>query len=147
MKLTFWGVRGSVPAPGPEMNRYGGNTSCIEIRTASGARFIVDSGTGVLPLGRKLMAAEFGGGAGEARMFLSHAHWDHIQGFPFFQPVFVPGNRLTIFGPGRSSSIRRTGGPAGATRASGPRAATLTPAQSRSSKPAVSQPDVSRRAS
>jgi phosphoribosyl 1,2-cyclic phosphodiesterase len=105
VRLTFWGVRGSVPAPGPEMNRYGGNTSCVELRAATGARFIIDSGTGVIPLGRQLMAQEFGRGQGEARMFLSHAHWDHIQGFPFFQPVFVPGNRLTIYGPGRSSSM------------------------------------------
>ncbi len=105
MKLTFWGVRGSVPAPGPEMNRYGGNTSCVELRTAKGELFIVDSGTGVIALGRKLMAGAFGRGAGEARVFLSHAHWDHIQGFPFFPPIFVPGNKFTVYGPGRSPSM------------------------------------------
>jgi phosphoribosyl 1,2-cyclic phosphodiesterase len=105
MEVTFWGVRGSVPAPGPEMNRYGGNTSCVELRTARGDLFIIDSGTGVIPLGRKLMAGAFGKGGGEADIFLSHAHWDHIQGFPFFPPIFVPGNKFTIHGPARSSSM------------------------------------------
>jgi phosphoribosyl 1,2-cyclic phosphodiesterase len=105
VKVTFWGVRGSVPAPGPEMNRYGGNTSCVELRTRRDELFIVDSGTGVIALGRRLMAGAFGKGAGEARVFLSHAHWDHIQGFPFFPPIFVPGNHFTVYGPGRSSSM------------------------------------------
>jgi phosphoribosyl 1,2-cyclic phosphodiesterase len=105
MQVTFWGVRGSVPAPGPDMNRYGGNTSCVEIRTAAGELFIIDSGTGVISLGRKLMAGPFGQGAGEAALFLSHAHWDHIQGFPFFPPIFVPGNKFTVYGPGQSSSM------------------------------------------
>jgi phosphoribosyl 1,2-cyclic phosphodiesterase len=105
MEATFWGVRGSVPAPGPETNRYGGNTSCIELRPSSGALFIIDMGTGAIPLGRKLMVEACGKGAGEASLFLSHAHWDHIQGFPFFAPVFVPGNKFTVHGPGRSSSM------------------------------------------
>lgn len=105
MQVTFWGVRGSVPAPGPEMNRYGGNTACVELRTRTGALFIVDSGTGAIPLGRKLVGGPFGKGEGEAAVFLSHAHWDHIQGFPFFAPVFVPGNKFTVYGPGRSSSM------------------------------------------
>jgi len=105
VQVTFWGVRGSVPAPGPETMRYGGNTSCVELRNRSGELFIVDSGTGVIALGRKLMAGAFGKGAGEAAVFLSHAHWDHIQGFPFFPPIFVPGNRFTVHGPGRSSSM------------------------------------------
>jgi phosphoribosyl 1,2-cyclic phosphodiesterase len=105
VKVTFWGVRGSVPAPGPEMNRYGGNTSCVELRTAGDTLFIVDAGTGLINLGRKLMAGDFGKGAGDAQVFLSHAHWDHIQGFPFFAPVFVPGNKFTVHGPGRSSSM------------------------------------------
>jgi phosphoribosyl 1,2-cyclic phosphodiesterase len=105
MEATFWGVRGSVPAPGPEMNRYGGNTACVELRTASGALFMLDIGTGAISFGRKLMADAFGRGAGEVNLFLSHAHWDHIQGFPFFAPVFVPGNRFVVHGPGRSSSM------------------------------------------
>jgi phosphoribosyl 1,2-cyclic phosphodiesterase len=105
VKLTFWGVRGSIPAPGPETNRYGGNTSCVELRTAADELFIIDSGTGVVGLGRKLLPTEFGRGRGEARVFLSHAHWDHIQGFPFFAPVFIGGNKFTVYGPGRSSSM------------------------------------------
>jgi phosphoribosyl 1,2-cyclic phosphodiesterase len=105
VEATFWGVRGSVPAPGPDMNRYGGNTSCVELRTAGGDLFILDSGTGVIPLGRKLMQTPFARGGGEADIFLSHAHWDHIQGFPFFPPIFVPGNKFTIYGPARSSSM------------------------------------------
>jgi phosphoribosyl 1,2-cyclic phosphodiesterase len=105
MEITFWGVRGSVPAPGPDMNRYGGNTSCVELRTQKNDLFIIDSGTGVIPLGRKLMAAHFCKGGGEADIFLSHAHWDHIQGFPFFPPIFVPGNKFTIHGPARSSAM------------------------------------------
>lgn len=105
MEATFWGVRGSVPAPGPEMNRYGGNTSCVELRTRGGVLLLIDMGTGSIPLGRKLMNGPFGKGQGEAQLFLSHAHWDHIQGFPFFAPIFVPGNKFTVHGPGRSSSM------------------------------------------
>jgi phosphoribosyl 1,2-cyclic phosphodiesterase len=105
MEATFWGVRGSVPAPGPETNRYGGNTACIELRTASGMLMLIDMGTGSIPLGRQLMNGPFGKGLGEAQLFLSHAHWDHIQGFPFFAPIFVPGNKFTVHGPGRSSSM------------------------------------------
>jgi phosphoribosyl 1,2-cyclic phosphodiesterase len=105
VEATFWGVRGSVPAPGPDMNRYGGNTSCVELRTAAGDLFILDSGTGVIPLGRKLMQTPFAKGGGEADIFLSHAHWDHIQGFPFFPPIFVPGNKFKIYGPARSSAM------------------------------------------
>ena len=105
MEVTFWGVRGSVPAPGPEMNRFGGNTSCVELRTARDELFIIDAGTGLIPLGRKLLPTPFGKGGGEAAVFLSHAHWDHIQGFPFFAPIFIPGNKFTIHGPGRSPSM------------------------------------------
>jgi phosphoribosyl 1,2-cyclic phosphodiesterase len=105
MIATFWGVRGSVPAPGPEMNRYGGNTSCVELRVSSGALFLIDMGTGAISVGKTLMAGPFGKGQGEAHLFLSHAHWDHIQGFPFFAPVFVPGNKFTVHGPGRSSTM------------------------------------------
>ncbi|HTM21607.1 MAG TPA: MBL fold metallo-hydrolase [Kofleriaceae bacterium] len=105
MKIRFWGVRGSIPAPGPDTNRYGGNTSCVSLTTASGALFIIDMGTGAMLLGNALMASEFGKGQGRASVFLSHAHWDHIQGFPFFPPVFVPGNKLSIWGNARSSSM------------------------------------------
>ena len=105
MEVTFWGVRGSIPSPGREFNRYGGNTSCVSIRTSNGTLVILDAGTGVTVLGRKLMQAEFGHGGGEATILLTHAHWDHIQGFPFFAPVFVPGNRFSIFGPSQSPAM------------------------------------------
>lgn len=105
MEITFWGVRGSIPAPGPETNRYGGNTSCVSVRTASGHLIIIDMGTGVVGLGRALMAAEFGKGKGQATVLLSHAHWDHIQGFAFFPPIFVPGNKFQLYGMARSSSM------------------------------------------
>lgn len=105
MEITIWGVRGSIPAPGPETNRYGGNTSCVSVRTASGHLIILDMGTGVVGLGRSLLTTEFGRGQGVATVLLSHAHWDHIQGFPFFPPIFVPGNRFAIYGQARSSSM------------------------------------------
>src|SRR5215470_12005309 len=105
MELTFWGVRGSIPAPGPETNRYGGNTSCVSVRTAGGHLIIIDMGTGGIGLGRSLMATEFGQGKGHATVLFSHTHWDHIQGFPFFPPVFVPGNRFDIYGAARSSAM------------------------------------------
>jgi len=105
MEITFWGVRGSIPAPGPETNRYGGNTSCVSVRSDAGELIILDSGTGIVNLGKKMMAAEFGKGTGKATILLSHAHWDHIQGFPFFAPVLVAGNHFHIYGPSRSSGM------------------------------------------
>ncbi|HEY3357366.1 MAG TPA: MBL fold metallo-hydrolase [Polyangia bacterium] len=104
MEITFWGVRGSIPAPGPETNRYGGNTACVSVRTRSGHLIILDAGTGISPLGRALMQDGTGHGQLDATLLLTHAHWDHIQGFPFFPPIYVPGNKLDIFGPSRSSN-------------------------------------------
>jgi phosphoribosyl 1,2-cyclic phosphodiesterase len=105
VKIGFWGVRGSIPAPGPETIRYGGNTSCVSVHTASGGLIIIDMGTGLLPLGNALMAGPFGAGAGRATILLSHTHWDHIQGLGFFAPVFVAGNAFTVWGPGGSSQV------------------------------------------
>lgn len=105
MKVRFWGVRGSIPAPGPETNRYGGNTSCVSVTTASGHLIILDMGTGLMHLGNHLLGTEFGKGRGKATILLSHAHWDHIQGLGFFAPVFIPGNRFELRGHGRSSSM------------------------------------------
>src|SRR5512147_584851 len=103
MEITFWGVRGSFPAPGPETNRYGGNTSCIEVRTKKGKLILLDAGTGIAPLGRALMKTEEAHGHLDAALLLTHAHWDHIQGFPFFPPIYVAGNKFAIYGPSRSS--------------------------------------------
>ncbi len=105
MRLRFWGVRGSIPAPGPETNRYGGNTSCVSVHTASGELIIIDLGTGLLGLGNSLLPGEFGKGAGRATLLLSHAHWDHIQGLGFFAPVFIPGNEFVLHGHAKSSSL------------------------------------------
>jgi phosphoribosyl 1,2-cyclic phosphodiesterase len=105
MRLRFWGVRGSIPAPGPETNRYGGNTSCVSITTASGALVIIDMGTGLMHLGNMLMAGGFAGGTGRAAVLLSHTHWDHIQGLGFFPPVFIAGNQITLWGPGGSDHV------------------------------------------
>ncbi len=105
MKIRFWGVRGSIPAPGPDTIAYGGNTSCVSIHTASGKLVIVDMGTGLMHLGNQLRAGAFGKGAGRAAILLSHTHWDHIQGLGFFAPVFIPGNHFTVFGPGGSPNV------------------------------------------
>ncbi len=105
MLIRFWGVRGAIPAPGPETNRYGGNTACATVRTAAGRLIILDMGTGAVNLGRTLLGEDFGKGQGSAAILLSHAHWDHIQGFPFFPPIFIPGNRFQVYGQARSSSM------------------------------------------
>ena len=105
MRIRFWGVRGSIPAPGPETNRYGGNTSCVSVHAKSGALVIIDMGTGLMHLGNALMANAFGKGAGRATILLSHTHWDHIQGLGFFPPVFIGGNQFTVWGPGDSPDV------------------------------------------
>jgi phosphoribosyl 1,2-cyclic phosphodiesterase len=97
LTLTFWGTLGSIPTPGPSTVRYGGNTPCVELRTGDGWLIILDAGTGIRELGRTLL--ERGNGkpiAGD--IFLTHVHWDHIQGIPFFAPLFRKGNRFTIWG-------------------------------------------------
>lgn len=105
MRIKFWGVRGSIPAPGPDTIRYGGNTSCVSVHTRDGALLIVDMGTGLMHLGNTLMAGPFGKGSGRAAILLSHAHWDHIQGLGFFPPVFVGGNQFTVWGSGGSPAV------------------------------------------
>ncbi|HEY2067517.1 MAG TPA: MBL fold metallo-hydrolase [Gemmatimonadaceae bacterium] len=99
LTLRFWGTRGSIPSPGPLTARYGGNTPCLELRTADGWLVILDAGTGIRELGRSLLQRANGGSvAGD--IFLTHAHWDHIQGIPFFAPLFRKGNHFTIWGSG-----------------------------------------------
>jgi phosphoribosyl 1,2-cyclic phosphodiesterase len=97
MKVRFWGVRGSLPVPGPRTERYGGNTSCVEVITGAGTRIIIDAGTGIRRLGKELMQTEFESGAGRAHILVSHTHWDHIQGMPFFAPLYRQGNRFHVY--------------------------------------------------
>ncbi len=105
MHLKFWGTRGSIPKPGPGTARYGGNTSCVEIRSSRGTLLIVDCGTGAHALGQSLLASNPKGVRGH--ILISHTHWDHIQGIPFFAPLFVPGNEWDIYGPkGLDQSLR-----------------------------------------
>jgi len=94
MQITFWGVRGSYPVPGAATVRYGGQTSCVEVSSAAGETLIVDAGTGMRALGNKLLreATE----AQHYHVLLSHVHWDHIQGLPFFSPAYVAGTRISI---------------------------------------------------
>jgi phosphoribosyl 1,2-cyclic phosphodiesterase len=95
-RFKFWGVRGSIPTPGPSTVYYGGNTSCIEVR-ADGEIIILDAGTGIRPLGLALVD-EFKGKPLNITLLISHTHWDHIQGFPFFLPAYNAANKLCILG-------------------------------------------------
>ena len=107
MKLRFWGTRGSIATPGPSTNRFGGNTSCVELLTNAGQHFIFDCGTGARLLGMHMM--EHAPKPIRATILISHTHWDHIQGFPFFAPAFVEGGHITVCGPaGGNNSLRNT---------------------------------------
>lgn len=98
MKLRFWGVRGSIPTPGPDSVRYGGNTPSLELRLDNGELIILDAGTGIRNLGDHLIAD---GESIRSYILITHPHWDHIQGFPFFKPAFISGNEITVIGTDR----------------------------------------------
>jgi len=107
MKIRFWGTRGSVATPGPGTTHFGGNTSCVEVTTEDGGHLILDCGTGARQLGNELLTAASKPIQGS--ILLGHTHWDHIQGFPFFKPVFVPGNVFSVWAPqGGSRSLQET---------------------------------------
>ncbi len=93
--LRCWGTRGSIPSPGPATARYGGNTTCVEVNV-DGRRLVFDAGSGMRPLGHDMLKD---GAVLDTPIFLTHFHWDHIQGFPFFVPLYVPGMELRILGP------------------------------------------------
>ncbi len=106
MTIRFRGVRGSIPAPAPEYMRYGGNTSCVEVRYED-QLLILDAGSGIRALGDELLQTTPANPI-EATLLLSHSHWDHIQGVPFFAPGYSPKNRITIFGAcGRAEQLQR----------------------------------------
>ena len=107
MRIRFWGTRGSIPKPGPDTVRYGGNTSCVEVRSASGVLILLDCGTGAHGFGQALLAEP--GAPRRGHVFISHTHWDHIQGLPFLAPLFDPAFEWDIYGPrGLGPSIRET---------------------------------------
>jgi len=95
MKITCWGSRGSIPVSGAEYEKYGGDTTCLEITCDSGDVIILDAGTGMRRLGSKLLAAN---GGRPCSLLLTHAHWDHLMGFPFFKPIYMKGTKIGIYG-------------------------------------------------
>ncbi len=97
MRVRFWGTRGSIAAPGPTTATYGGNTACVEVRASDGTVIVLDCGTGARDLGFHLVRTM--PPPVRLHLFISHTHWDHIQGFPFFVPAFLPGSELNIYAP------------------------------------------------
>jgi len=95
LEIVFWGVRGSIPISNSNISRYGGSTSCVEVIADNGTHIVFDGGSGIHPLGNKYMKE---GLPEDLTIFITHAHWDHIQGLPFFAPAFVPGNKIRFFG-------------------------------------------------
>jgi len=102
MRIRFWGTRGSIPTPGQRTVRYGGNTACVEVRDQSNALLVLDAGTGLRELGLSLANA----GPLTVELLLSHLHWDHIQGIPFFRPAYDPDSTLRIHGPAQQRPLR-----------------------------------------
>ncbi len=94
MKVTLWGTRGSLPSPGPETNRYGGNTSCVEVRASNGSVLVLDAGTGIRRLGDAIVDE-----VQRVDVLLTHLHMDHIQGLGFFEPLFRPSVDVHLWGP------------------------------------------------
>lgn len=99
MIVRFWGVRGSIPTPGPNTIKYGGNTACLEVRGDNDELLIIDAGTGLRELGNFLISNDLPKGPLSLHILLSHTHWDHIQGFPFFGPAYIPTTNITFYGP------------------------------------------------
>ncbi|MBS0238722.1 MAG: MBL fold metallo-hydrolase [Proteobacteria bacterium] len=106
MHVRFWGTRGSLPKPGPDTLRFGGNTSCVEVGTAAGTLIVIDGGTGLHALGQEIVKV---GKPRNGHLLISHTHWDHIQGIPFFAPFFMADSHWHIFAPkGFGSTIEET---------------------------------------
>jgi len=107
--VTFWGTRGSIPTPGNSTRVYGGNTPCVEVRMDE-ALFICDAGSGIRELGADLLTRKEA--PEEMHLLITHTHWDHIQGFPFFAPAYIPNTRIRVYGtaPGDESRHRLLSG-------------------------------------
>ncbi len=105
IELTFWGVHGTLPVPGRSTLRYGGNTSCAAIRFPKNRFFILDAGTGIKELSNHLMKT--GSRNMKATFFITHSHWDHINAFPFFSPLYIPGNEFQVCGPAQGDLTMR----------------------------------------
>ena len=103
LTVRFWGTRGSVPTPGAQTAKYGGNTSCVEMRAQDGTIIVLDCGTGARLLGLDLLKSA--SRPLRINLFIGHTHWDHIQGFPFFTPAFLPDTELNVFAP---AGLQRT---------------------------------------
>ena len=100
MKIKFWGVRGSIPCPGSHTMKYGGNGACMELRVDGRKQIIViDAGSGIRELGNALVANDLANGPLQIGLYLSHTHWDHIMGFPYFTPIYIPGTKMDVHGP------------------------------------------------
>ncbi|MDH5509004.1 MAG: MBL fold metallo-hydrolase [Nitrospinota bacterium] len=96
MEIDFWGVRGSIPSPGPDTSQFGGNTPCVVVRNENEPLIILDAGTGIRKLGLDILQDPT---VSEIHLFFSHTHWDHIQGLPFFVPLFSPKYTIKLYGP------------------------------------------------
>jgi phosphoribosyl 1,2-cyclic phosphodiesterase len=94
MRVKVWGTRGSLPTPGADMVRYGGNTSCVQVTLSDGTNLVLDAGTGI-----RNLPAHLGSSTGRIHILLTHLHLDHIQGLLFFAPLFRPGAEVTLWGP------------------------------------------------
>ena len=94
MKITCWGARGSIPVSGKEYVKYGGDTTCVEIRSRDNDVIIIDAGTGIRKLGNSLLASD----QRTYSMLFTHAHWDHLMGFPFFKPIYRKETKISLFG-------------------------------------------------
>ena len=106
IQMTFWGVRGTLPVPGERALKYGGNTSCVTLAFPKGELFIFDAGTGIKELSNHMMTTR--AGMINAKIFISHPHWDHINALPFFSPLYIPGNEFEILGASHAGTSMET---------------------------------------